>query len=247
MKNLSIFISFLFLLLSCNSSNSQNNNTESQVFKNVSVNEFENLINTTENAQLIDVRTEGEYSTGYIPKSKNININNQNFLSEISTLDKNKPVYVYCLSGGRSGNAMKILQQNGFKQVYNLEGGIMSWKGSNKIIEMPNSSTANTSATISEENFKKLINSNSLILVDFYAPWCAPCKILSPIVESLEKEMNGAFKLEKLNYDNCNALVKPLSISSIPLLVLFKDGKEVWRKKGVSTKEELAKIIEQFK
>ncbi|QQR97945.1 MAG: thioredoxin [Sphingobacteriales bacterium] len=244
MKNIILASLFIFNFIGCNSNNNKQNDTEVIIAKNVDVNEFEKLISSNNDAQLIDVRTEGEFITGFIPKAKNINFNNPNFAQEISKLDKNKPVYVYCLSGGRSSSAMKVMQQQGFKQVYNLQGGIMSWKGNSKAIELPKNNNPSDDSTITLDAYKQLISKNKLVLVDFYAPWCAPCKILSPIVESVEKEMNGTFKLEKLNYDNCNELVKPLQISSIPLIILYKNGQEVWRKKGISTKDEITMIIE---
>lgn len=86
------------------------------------------------NVQLIDVRTPNEYKDGHISKSKNININDSNFLTQTGSLDKSKPVYVYCRSGVRSMKAANKLKTAGF-QVYNLNGGIKGWKSSGNNIE----------------------------------------------------------------------------------------------------------------
>lgn len=244
MKNF-IFILFILIFIACNT-NAQKKTNKTTIAKNIDATTFEQLIAKDSNTQLIDVRTAEEYNTGHIHNAQNINYNNPNFETEISKLDKDKPVFIYCLSGGRSGNALKTLQSKGFKEIYNLEGGIISWKANDKKIEvLVNNSLPHD--LINMESYNHLLTKNTLVLVDFYATWCAPCKILSPIVESLEKEMNNSFKLEKLNYDNCNTLIKPLQISSIPLLILYKNGKEVWRKKGITSKEELKSIILEYK
>ncbi len=85
---------------------------------------------TEENVLLIDVRTPGEVSDGYIKGAhKFININDADFLPSIDELDKEKTYVMYCRSGGRSGKAANIMVQKGFKDVYNLEGGILNFKG----------------------------------------------------------------------------------------------------------------------
>lgn len=101
--------------------------TEQQqsIAKNVNVQEFKELIKNEEGT-IVDVRTPGEYSQGNIENSKNINVAG-NFAQEIQKLDKNKPVYVYCRSGARSSRAMGMMNQMGFKEVYNLSGGFMAW------------------------------------------------------------------------------------------------------------------------
>ena len=79
--------------------------------------------------QLVDVRTPKEYSEGYIGKAKNINFFDDDFTTQMSKkIDKNKPVVLYCRSGRRSANAALKLKDLGFKQIYDLNGGILSWK-----------------------------------------------------------------------------------------------------------------------
>ena len=96
-------------------------NAYSQV-NNLNLDGFVTKLKTMPNAQLLDVRSPGEWAQGKIGSSKLISIADPNFLEQASKLDKSKPVFVYCAVGGRSSRASAILQQAGFKQVYNLTG-----------------------------------------------------------------------------------------------------------------------------
>jgi rhodanese-related sulfurtransferase len=83
-----------------------------------------------DNNIILDVRTEDEYNEGNIPGSINIDIyKGQGFIYQVDELDKSKKVYVYCKSGGRSGQACNIMSQMGFENVFNLLGGFMEWDG----------------------------------------------------------------------------------------------------------------------
>ncbi|MCF6279419.1 MAG: rhodanese-like domain-containing protein [Flavobacteriaceae bacterium] len=97
----------------------------------ISVSELEKV---DKSVQLIDVRTPKEYNEGYIKNAKNINFFEDNFIEEMSKLNKNKPVYVYCRGGGRSGRASKKLREAGFTKVYDLNGGFLNWKSEGKEI-----------------------------------------------------------------------------------------------------------------
>ncbi|MCU0338250.1 MAG: rhodanese-like domain-containing protein [Spirosomaceae bacterium] len=85
--------------------------------------EFIAKLKATKNAQLLDVRTPEEWNQGKIASSTCINYNSADFAQQVQKLDKNKPVFVYCAVGGRSTKATKILEQAGFKQIFNLTGG----------------------------------------------------------------------------------------------------------------------------
>ena len=91
-----------------------------------------------------------------------------------------------------------------------------------------------------KQDFNKEI-SNGTVLVDFYADWCGPCKMLSPVLESLEKEEN--IKIVKVNTDNFLELSKQFGIMSIPALKVFKDGKLVNSAVGYMDKKELKDLI----
>lgn len=92
---------------------------------------FNEKLKTEPAAVLLDVRTPGEFSEGYISNATNIDFNSESFKDKIATLDKSKTYFVYCLGGGRSASAAEYMRSNGFGKVYDLKGGIMAWKETN--------------------------------------------------------------------------------------------------------------------
>ena len=93
---------------------------------------------------------------------------------------------------------------------------------------------------INLENFEKeVLNSNEPVLVDFYADWCGPCKMMAPIVEELAVELQGKAKVGKINVDENQDLAMKYNVMSIPTLIIFKDGKEAKRFVGARDKNEL--------
>lgn len=85
--------------------------------------------------QLVDVRTSNEFLEGHIKNSHNICVTDNDFEKQVASLDKEKPVYVYCKKGGRSARAAEILKEMGFKKIYDLEGGIVLWEESGGLTE----------------------------------------------------------------------------------------------------------------
>lgn len=102
--------------------------SQNQSVKDLDAQAFKELISQSANAVILDVRTDGEVAQGVIENAIQIDFNQPNFELNLDKLDKNKPTFVYCASGGRSGSASKILVEKGFKQVYNLSGGINAWR-----------------------------------------------------------------------------------------------------------------------
>ena len=138
---------------------------------------------------MVDVRTAGEFAKGHIQNAKNMDINGSDFRQKVSTLDKNNAVYLYCLSGARSSNAMKTLSSMGFKELYNLSGGMISWREANLPETSGNATTTATSAGMSKVDYDALLKSKKLVLIDFYGEWCAPCKKMKPYLDEISKEM----------------------------------------------------------
>lgn len=101
---------------------------EITIARNVGAEDFNKLLNEKGNALLIDVRTPQEVEQGYIKGARHIDISSQEFRIEVDKLDKTQPVFVYCRSGRRSAAAMRYMRDNGFVEVYNLNGGILAWE-----------------------------------------------------------------------------------------------------------------------
>lgn len=123
-----VFIAISFM--SCNSQQKKEVVKEN-VVELITVDELQKIDNSV---QLIDVRTPKEYNEGYIKNAKNIDFYSDDFLDEMSKLNKGEPIYIYCKSGGRSGTVSEKLRDAGFTKVYDLEGGFMKWKSEDKIV-----------------------------------------------------------------------------------------------------------------
>jgi thioredoxin 1 len=97
---------------------------------------------------------------------------------------------------------------------------------------------------VTQENFEKeVLGSDKPVLIDFWAPWCMPCKIIAPAVDKIAEELKGQIKVMKSNVDEAPDIATELSVMNIPTLVLFKEGKEISRMIGVNSKEAIeAKI-----
>jgi thioredoxin 1 len=98
---------------------------------------------------------------------------------------------------------------------------------------------------ITDNDFEQeVINSSEPVLIDFWAEWCGPCRMLTPIVEELSKEMGDKIKIVKMNIDDHPGSPSSLGIRSIPTMVIFKDGKQVSTKVGVLPKNSIKEWIE---
>jgi len=98
---------------------------------------------------------------------------------------------------------------------------------------------------VTDATFKKEVEQSTLpVLVDFYAPWCGPCKTLAPLIEKAEKQYKGKLKVVKVNTDNEPALSTRFGITSIPTLIIFKNGKPIVIEVGGKTWAQLEKMID---
>jgi rhodanese-related sulfurtransferase len=185
-------------------------------------------------AQILDVRTWGEYNSGHIKNALWADWrDHEQFKYRIQFVDKNKPVYIYCLSGGRSAAAADWMRNNGFQKVIELKGGIHSWQMANKPVE-----GASQQPQINLEEFKNQISSNGFTLVDFGADWCPPCVKMQPVIQDLLKE-KASVKFIRIDAGTQTELMKQMNITGIPIFIIYKNGTETWRKQGVVEKSEL--------
>ena len=198
---------------------------------------FAEKIGVSSEVQLLDVRTPEEFNTQHLDNALNININHSGFDKEVAQLDKNKPVFVYCLAGGRSSKAANHLAELGFKEVYNLEGGITKWNASGlgKPVKHDDGITL--------EQYEKLVKSDKKVLIDFYAEWCGPCKKMAPYMEKMKTEMKDQLVIVKIDADKNQQLAQQLKIQGLPALILYKNGKEIWKNLGFISEADLKKKL----
>jgi rhodanese-related sulfurtransferase len=196
--------------------------------------EFEKAIEAG-NVQVLDVRTAGEFKTGHLKNALQADWNNQQqFTERIQYVDKDKPVYIYCLAGGRSTAAANWMRNNGYKNVVELEGGINAWKRENKPLE-----GAVEVKQMTLEEYQSSIPKDKTVLVDFGATWCPPCVKMAPVLDELEKNTALHFTLFKVDGGIHLDVMKANNVESLPVFIVYKNGVETWRKQGIVSKEEL--------
>jgi len=231
-KNL-IVLFFLIVLTGCGKA--QNNGNS-----NLSATEFSKKLKQTKDAQLVDVRTPGEFRNGHLKNAMNIDWNADDFAEKVKALEKDKPVFLYCMSGPRSTAAAEKLQEMGFKNVYEMQGGMMKWRNAN----LPEIK-ASTSAGMSLSQYNELLKSDTPVLVDFYAEWCAPCKKMEPYLTKMSTEMPDKVKIVRINADENTELCKALDVSALPVLKLYKNEQIVWDNLGFASEQQVKDKITQ--
>lgn len=208
---------------------------------NLSATEFADKIKELPTATLIDVRTPDEFSKGHLANANNYDWNGTEFDNQIAPLDKSEPVFVYCLSGGRSSSAANKMRSDGFTQVYEMDGGIMKWRGANLPETTDNAVVSNG---MSKQQFDALIISDKLVLIDFYADWCAPCNKMKPYLEEISNDMADKVVVIRINADDNKALCKELKIDALPVLQLYKNKTLSWTNTGFIEKAEVVKQLQ---
>lgn len=207
----------------------------------LSVTEFASKIKELPTATILDVRTPEEFEKGHLEGAKNIDWRGNSFDNQIAELDKSKPLLVYCLSGGRSSSAASKLREQGFKEVYEMNGGMMQWRSNN--LPETTDSKASSEEGMTQEQFDALLNSDKLVLIDFYAPWCAPCKKIKPFLDEIGAARKEDVTIIRVDVDANPALAKAMNIESIPLLKLYKNKKVIWENVGYISKEDIEKQL----
>lgn len=95
------------------------------------------------------------------------------------------------------------------------------------------------------QTFRELIQSSTPVLVDFYADWCGPCQMMKPILSELKEKMQDAVTIVKVDVDRNEETARELGIQSIPTLMLFREGKVLWRQSGVVPAAQLEQVIKK--
>lgn len=196
-----------------------------------------------EKVQLLDVRTPGEYSGGFIKGAVNMDFNSDAFEEEIGKLSKDIPVMVYCKAGGRSAQAADLLESKGFKKIYDLKGGILAWEHAGLgIVKGVPSEDQNA---YSLKQFHETIGSKEPVIIDFYAEWCGPCKRMSPVFNRLALEHKNV-QMVGIDVDKAKDVASYLGIEALPLIVVFKDGVELRRIEGEQSEADLRALVKEY-
>ena len=133
------------------------------------------------------------------------------------------------------------MRSDGFTQVYEMDGGIMKWRGAN----LPETTVNTTTSTgMTKQQFDALLNSDKLVLIDFYADWCAPCKKMKPYLDEISKDMADKVVVIRINADDNQTLCKELKIDALPVLQLYKNNSLIWTNTGFIEKAEVVKQLQ---
>ena len=96
---------------------------------------------------------------------------------------------------------------------------------------------------VDSKNFEQTINSKEVVLVDFYATWCGPCKMLAPILEEVNEQISENTLIAKLDIDNALDIAKQFGVMSVPTMIIFKNGKEIDRLVGLRQKTQILEVL----
>lgn len=221
---------FGLLLLTAISCNSQTGNSDTRV----NAEAFEKGL-SEEKAQVLDVRKASEFKTGHLKNALQADwTNKEQFFERIKYVDKDRPVYIYCLVGGRSNAAAAWMRENGFKKVVELSGGINSWKNAGKPLE-----GVVEQKQMTPDEYAMSIPADKTVLVDFGAEWCPPCVKMEPVLAAIKADASLKFDFIKIDAGIHTDLMKVQNIEAIPVFIVYKNGKETWRKQGIVSQEEL--------
>jgi len=236
MKNqFNIFTGIIFLIVS----SCTNGQTQNSKFS-LSAKDFESKLKESSSSIVLDVRTPEEFSKGHLRNALNVDWNGSDFMAQVSKMDKARPVFVYCLAGARSASAAGEMRKVGFNAVYEMGGGIIKWRASG-LAETTENVTKPAGLTLAQ--FNELVTSDKLVLVDFYADWCGPCKKMKPYLEEISKDLANKVVVVKINADDNQQLCKQLNIDELPVLQLYKNKNRIWINKGFIGKDEVLKQL----
>lgn len=223
----------IFTLVSC---------SNGQTKTRLNATEFNDAMSKSNNAVVLDVRTPGEFVSGHLSNALNIDWNDANSESELKKLDPSKDYFVYCLSGGRSSSAAEYLRSNGFKNVYELNGGIMKWRAAGLPETTEEAATA-ANVGMSMSDYQKLLQSDKPVVIDIFAEWCGPCKKMSPYLTEMQNTMSDKVTIIRIDADKNTALCKELKVDALPTIYVYKNNTKTFEHIGFLSKEDLIKQL----
>lgn len=232
----------LFLFASCQSSLKQRGLTPEAFNKKMKEG----------NAVVVDVRTPAEFGAGAISGAVNIDVEAADFDQNIEALDKSKTYLLYCQKGGRSDNAMQKMLNAGFKNVYGLNGGLNAWMTAGQSLgNSPQQTESKDSAVATtptqKPDFKTAIYGDKLVMVDFNATWCGPCRKMQPFVDIINEERSSEVWVYGIDTDENVQLAQEYQIMNLPTVMFIKKGSVLYRQEGYHDQQTLNELVTKFK
>lgn len=195
----------------------------------VTLDVFYSKIKSEKNPQIIDARGPEEFVLNHINGAVNFNLESKDYDQQIAKLDKTKPVFTYSIGAGRSVWLADDLLKKSFKEAYSLEGGIANWIGNGK----PFYTNSKSKLTLAE--YQKIISENKDVLVDIGSKYCAPCKKVKPVLETIKAQYGEQLKIVEIELEDSPQVIADLkTVKVFPTLILYKDGKIVFKKEGLT-------------
>lgn len=194
----------------------------------VSLDVFYSKIKSEKNPQIIDARGPEEFALNHINGAVNFNLESKDYEKLIAKLDKTRPVFTYSIGAGRSVWLADDLLKKGFKEAYSLEGGIANWIGNGKPFY------ANSKSKLTLAEYKKIIAENKDVLVDIGSIYCGACKKVKPVLETIRTQYGANLKIVEIDLEDSPQVIADLkTVKVFPTLILYKDGKIVFKKEGL--------------
>lgn len=212
---------FACIISACNSQ---------QLVQDVSPEVFQELLENE--VILLDVRTSNEIAQGFIKDASPLDFYDADFERKLGLIQSDKPILVYCKSGGRSSSAAKMLTEMGHQEVYNLEGGFLAWSRTDAPIETQGIPPTKKTASRSEKAFQTLLEDHEFVLLNFSTEWCLPCRKMVPVLSSLESDLASKIKFSSIDMDRNPDIAEKFQVRSIPTILVLKDGLELYRSVG---------------
>jgi len=234
MKTYKLLILSLFVgvFMSCQAQNKSN--------EALSTDAFQQQIQQP-GVQILDVRTAGEFANGHIEHALQADwLIPTQFQERVKSIDKDKPVYVYCLSGVRSAAAADWLRNHGYAHVYHLAGGIQAWNQAGKPLV-----GESKEAQITMQQYEAMVQQGgSVVLADFGADWCPPCRKMQPVLDALKEKYGSKLNIIRIDAGQQAEIMKQMNLPAIPVFILYKNGKEVFRKNGIVAQSDFEAAIQ---
>lgn len=195
----------------------------------ISLDLYYSKIQNEKNPQIIDARGPEEFALNHINGAVNFNLESKDYAQQIAKLDKTRPVFTYSIGAGRSVWLADDLLKKGFKEAYSLEAGIANWIGNGKPFYV------NSKSKLTLDEYNKIIADNNTVLVDIGSKYCAPCKKVKPVLETIKAEYGEKVKIVEIELEESPQVIADLkTVKVFPTLILYQNGQIIFKKEGFS-------------